>query len=386
MSNPESTPSANAQIPSMTATTPVFIHDQNKDRNQDVFWEVGADHEGSIPTSEENNEENGTFVDDQPPEVEDQPEDIKDEEETPPQEDSETDQDEEEEERKRKRANKNPAQKRISELTRRAKEAEARAYQAEMEKSAMEQRLIIKEKEAFDSNEKHLTANKEHVQKILKEAIEDGDSDKIAKATDLLTQYNARLLMMNDEKTRQRNNVQPQSQQQNTRTPPDYPLNDEMMQTGLEWLNDNSWADQNSEDFDEEMHIEADEYSKALARKYKFQGKFEKVGSAEFYNEISDYIFDKFNLTTPEPKNIKPATKERMTMKSNNSAPVASVNRSANTSPPAKTYKEIQLSPEQKEMAHAMAGTIRDNNRNIITDKKTLEEIYKRNMFAQKGQ
>ena len=128
----------------------------------------------------------------------------------------------------------------------------------------------------------------------------------------------------------------------------------------------NSWANPKSPHFDKEMYDEADNYSIRLARKYKLEGRGDEVGTEDFFNEITDYIKDSYDISTnPQASNSKPQSRDRMQMKTDKSPPVGSVTRQTPINQPSSKSRDIVLTPEQKEIARkklAELGVISDKN------------------------
>ena len=217
--------------------------------------------------------------------------------------------------------------------------------------------------------------------------MEEGDPAKIAEANDLLGQYNAEILWIG----RQKQNVEPDSQIQPSYTKPTYnePVyTSDHHESFNEWIEKNPWANENSEDFDPDLHGEADEYSIKLMKKYTISGRKSEIGSSEFFDEISNYIHSKYEVdnSSHQQSPPKPLSRDRMQMKTDKSPPVGSVSRQAIQGQTSIKSKDIVLTPEQKETAYSLRGYVRDpKTGNKITDNRMLEEIYKRNLMRGNG-
>lgn len=353
------------------ATEPIFASDLDLGREEEnISWEVSGVPDESINPDE-------AIVKDksiQNPESDNgevrEEEKIKDE--SPP-----ADGDEEKEKAKKK--NRTSEKKRIADLTRQLKQAQSVAHDVLTRNQYLETKLTEKQKEALAQEENLITSQKERIKKYLADALEEGDSEKIADAHDLLSQYNAELRLINSRKN------SPQTEQQYAPPPPQQPYYIEQDQVdheiGAEWLDNNPWANPHSPDFDPELHQEADNYSIKLAKKYTLSGKKSEIGSAEFFDEISNYMQSCYEIE-PSSQIEKPQSKGRIQMKTETSSRVAPVTRNINAGESTTRKADIVLTPEQREMAHTLRGFITDpRTGQKITDNKILEEIYKRNLM-----
>jgi hypothetical protein len=153
-----------------------------------------------------------------------------------------------------------------------------------------------------------------------------------------------------------------------------------------EWIEQNSWADPNSHQYDLEMFETADNYSLLLMRKYQRQGRENEIGTSKFFDEITDFVKNSYDIDIPSAP-VKTQSKDRMQMKTDKSPPVGPVNRQSIQSQEApRKPNDINLTPEQKEIAHSLKGHVRDpKTGQKIMDSKTLEEIYKRNLMRGTG-
>lgn len=352
------------------ATQPVFV-DRSQEPQREVSWEVSE--AGEIPVPPQLDEEKQEA--DTPKEVAEAQEEPKDS--VEPETEEETDEPE-----KKKKRNRTSEKNRIAQLTRELRQAQSVAHDVLTRNQYLESKISQKEKEAFETQENYLTAQKERVKKYLADALEEGDPSKIAEANDLLSQYNTEILL-----TKQKQNLQPQYQQAPSyqqpyyNTPQDLPYQD----AGKEWMDKNSWADKESPDFDQEMYDEADDYSIMLSKKYERLGKRNEIGSPKFLNEITSYIESQYDVSQAPPPS-KPQTRERMHMKTDKSPPVGTVNRQAPLNQAPLKAKDIVLTPEQKEIAYSLRGFVKDpKTGQKIEDNRTLEEIYKRNLMKGNG-
>lgn len=353
------------------ATKPTFI-DRTQDPQQEISWEVVGAEETPLPPV--------------PDDVREEPVVPEEEEEPIPEPETQTHNEEEpesEEIEKKKKKNRSSEKTRISQLTRELRQAQAVTADVINRNQYLESKITQKEKENFTAQENYLTSQKERVKKYLTDALEEGDPAKIAEANDLLGQYNAEILLM----SRQKQNAQEQPKNVPAYKPPSYqePIDDSYQDTGKEWIEKNTWANPKSSHFDQEMYEEADNYSIRLARKYKLEGRGDEVGTTEFFDEITDYIKNSYDMPVTTPP-LKQPSKERMQMKTDKSPPVGTVNRQTTHTEASPRQRDMTLTSEQKEIAYSLRGFVRDpKTGHKITDNKTLEEIYKRNLMRGNG-
>ena len=355
------------------AKQPVFI-DRSQDPQQEISWEVSGEEDDplSIPSQEIKEE---VVLSDDKEEVHEEPQSI---DEPKPEIEEEN-----EELEKKKKKNRASEKSRIAQLTRELRQAQSVAHDVLTRNQYLESKISQKEKEAFTTQENYLTAQKERVKKYLTDAIEEGDPSKIAEANDLLSQYNAEILLLN----RQKESFQANPIKNNSYQQPSYEEQSEApyQEIGKEWMEKNSWANPNSPHFDQEMYEAADNYSLRLARKYKLEGRGDEVGTSDFFDEITDYVKHSYDISTPPPPS-KPQSRDRMQMKTDQSPPVGAVSRQSPLNQTPQKAKDIVLTPEQREIAHSLRGFIRHpKTGQKVEDNKTLEEIYKRNLMKGNG-
>lgn len=358
------------------ATKPTFV-DRSQDAEQEVSWEIaGEDDATQFPDNPEEVKEEIA-----PHEEEEEKQEIAEKTQSTP----ESDEEEKEELEKKKKKNRTSEKSRIAQLTRELRQAQSVAHDVLSRNQFLESKISQKEKEAFTTQENYLTAQKERVKKYLTDAIEEGDPSKIAEANDLLSQYNTEILLLG----KQKQSFSTEASKQTSYAQPSYeePAEIPYEDTGKEWMDKNSWANPKSSHFDKEMYEEADNYSIRLARKYKLEGRGDEVGTEEFFNEITDYIKDSYDIsTTPPSSNSKPQSRDRMQMKTDKSPPVGSVTRQTPINQPPSKPRDIVLTPEQKEIAYSLRGFVRDpKTGQKVQDNRTLEEIYKRNLMKGNG-
>ena len=353
------------------ATQPIFV-DRSQDQEQEVSWEVSDGQETPLPPPLDEVKEESLPVE----EPQEGPLDEEGEQEP----ETESIEEEETEREKKKKKNRLSEKNRIAQLIREKKQAQAVAHDVLTRNQYLEAKIAQKEKEASTNHENYLTSQKEQIKKYLTDAIEEGDPAKITEANDLLAQYNSEILWH-----KKQNNLQPKEQIPQYPDPNSYqePAEVPFDETGRAWMEKNTWANPDSTDFDEEMYQDADNYSIRLARKYKLEGRGSEIGTDDFFNEITDYVKNSYDIVNTNPLPSKPQTRDRMQMKTDKSPPVGPVNRQApqGSDAPRKSG-DITLTAEQRETAHSLRGFVRDpKTGQKVTDNKTLEDIYKRNLM-----
>lgn len=352
------------------ATEPTFI-DRSQEVEQEISWEVQDGETPPLPIEqpEEIKEENLPESDNEDPEnhLED---------------DAET-----EESEKKKKKNRTSEKTRIAKLTRELRQAQSMTHDVLTRNQYLESKLSQKDKEVMTSQENYLSAQKERVKKYLTDALEEGDSSKIAEAQDLLSQYNAEILLLSRQTTKENVPYQPSIPQSYDGHSYQEPIDNEYKDIGNEWIENTPWADKNSDSFDIDLYQEADEYSAKLMKKYKIAGKNDEIGSRDFFNEITRYMNSKYEIEDNTSQVSSPqVSRDKMQMKTHKSPPVGTVNRGGIQGQTLTKSKDMVLTAEQKETAYSLRGFVRDpKTGEKITDNRMLEEIYKRNLMRGNG-
>jgi hypothetical protein len=363
-------------IPEGETREPIFINEHSSER-KDVSWVVGSDTDSIDPNSI------GSIV-----QTQEAPEDKEKPESRPRESHSESGEDGDEDLDARKKK-KNTAGKRINELTRKLKEAQSFAYDIMNQKEYLEKELSKKEKQALAYHEKLLETNKNVIKEAMIKAKEEGDTATEVHAADLMAQYNNEMMRIKRDKEsgyynqRRTDNYIPQEifdtqdyEEENTIEP-------EQREAGERWVKKNAWANPDSRSFNPSLAEEADRYSLHLAAKYQLQGRDDEIGRDEFWEDISDYMMERYDA--PKTKHDSPPPRSNLNMRQPRSAPVAPPSRvtSRDTHSPRSRGGDIVLSPEQKEFARGMRGYIRDSKGNKIMDNANLEHAYKQRLMAE---
>ena len=109
----------------------------------------------------------------------------------------------------------------------------------------------------------------------------------------------------------------------------------------VDWVRQNAWFNENSDDYDAEMADEVKAYDLVLSRQYQRMGKADKIATKDYFKDIDNYVREKFYMETPvtEPKvERKPFSKV---------SPVTN-------KPTGNSISEIRLSDTQKEIAQGL--------------------------------
>ena len=361
MTNPKTSP---------TATEPIINIIPPHDGGE-ISWEVNDGEEPEIPGVQEKKEEE--TVGDKNIE-EKQESDQESAEEEPVEDEEETD---EEKPKKKLRSSKD---RRFADFTRKIKQRDALLQDVYAKNAHLERQLLLKEQEKIAAEENSLKTHMESIERAHAVALEDGNNEKAAEASRLMAQYAAR----HETLTKQKQELvtysqeKPQTVEQN-----DFPPETQTEQfnnNGAEWIKKNSWADPNSENFDEEMQKVAEEQVKPLIRQYKYEGRAHAIGKPEFFNQITENVKEEFGISTPPPNAPQ---KEKLFSSPKGASNVAPVNRTGTTPNIKKSTQEINLTPDQVRIAHSMSGLKFNGQR--VTDKKTLENMYREKLKQQMG-
>ncbi len=190
---------------------------------------------------------------------------------------------------------------RISELKRekyhaeyiaKVKQAEADQLRAEVERlRSLSEQNSQAAMTHFDDSVK---LRSETAQQRLVKAIEEGDVLEQAKATAELTRAATEQHSIDSWKANQKY-LESQKGRDDYHEPsrevtPDYRPEPEVSAETRGWLEENSWFNPNSTDFNPDLAAEVQNYDKVLASKYARTGQHSKIGSKEYFNEIDRYV------------------------------------------------------------------------------------------------
>ena len=123
-----------------------------------------------------------------------------------------------------------------------------------------------------------------------------------------------------------------------------------------DWISQNSWFNQNSDDYDAEMAEEVKAYDLVLSRQYQRMGKVDKIATKDYFKDIDRYVREKFYMEKPgviePPVERKPFSKV---------SPVTS-------RPTTRHISDIRLSGAQKEIAQNL-GMSEDDFKKAVANR-----------------
>lgn len=243
---------------------------------------------------------------------------------------------------------------RINQLTREKYQAENEAALLRAENERLRQMSEISSKAAMQNYDKTIQLRLDRALQMKTEALQNEDIEAQVKADLELSRVAAQMEQMEAYKSQQSRTQQqytpPQEQQyqQYGYEEPEVELNE----VTESWLQDNQWFVPGTDDYDAEMEQEVKAYADALDRRYRRNGKANKILSEEYFDEINNYIAKEFYDQPAAPSRNN---KSNLTMKPiTNRAPVAPVSRSSHSNT-AKTPMKISLTAEERDFAR-MSG------------------------------
>lgn len=254
---------------------------------------------------------------------------------------------------------------RVDQLTYENKIREAQNQELLARVRAQEQMLAEKQ-DALEQNEQYKNAYYENnlqtreaaIINELKAAKEEGDVDKEIGLSKALSQVTAEQATYGLYKSQLRN--QPEYSQNPDYYPQiQYPQPNEVdygapTDEHLEnWLENNSWANQNSPTFSPKLYQEVNELASELNETLKYNGYAEMIGTPEYYASLDNLMADRYSVKQPQYREDSPRQNSY-----NNSSMVAPVSRSGSSlsdryiaNNPNNTRKSIPLSDEEFKIA-----------------------------------
>lgn len=247
------------------------------------------------------------------------------------------------EESEQQKPHRNRAKERIAELSRRAAEAEHRAAEAERKASQYEQRMAAANVAQVEQAETALKSELAYARKELIEAKALGDYEKEAEATAKMAELSATMAQV-----RMYREANPaREERQAERAVPSQPI---VEPRTASWINENSWFNPQSPDYDAEMAVDAQAYARKLEIRLTREGRQNEIGSAEYFAVIDDYVREQ----NPEVfEDAPPPQKKRMPSMSAG-RDVAPVARQTAPVQPAPKKNSVRLTADQRDMAERM--------------------------------
>lgn len=272
-------------------------------------------------------------------------------------------------------------QNRIAELSRRAQEAERRAQEYEQK---LQQEAMLRQQAdiaMMTHYEQRLSTQARTLKAQLQEAMVTGDTERQIDLQTELMQVQNDLSGVEHWKRQQQAQAQAQVQEPEARQvqQPTQPPQVNLDPTTAEWIQNNTWFQPQSPDFDPEMHEEATLYARRIERRYKAEGREADIGSLEYFTEIDRYVRSEFPDAfgaTHAPKRAAPPMSRK--------SPVAPVNRAAPEGQSPKNSKTIRLTADQRRLAHQLAesGAVKKPNGARMTPAEA-ERYYAVQMMKQ---
>lgn len=190
----------------------------------------------------------------------------------------------------------------------------------------------------------------------LTKALEDGDISVQAEMTAELALLAAKAEQLNvwksqkqiDEENRQPTQINRGQQSQANQADEDYEPEEIENPIMAKWINDNTWFNQQSDDFDPEMYEEVLGFATAYDKKLARTGQSNKIGTREYFDEINNYVRSEFN-SEPQPTHSRTLNMKQSTI------PVAPVGNGAQRAK--STKPTISLNTEEKDFAVTMGLT-----------------------------
>lgn len=219
-----------------------------------------------------------------------------------------------------------------------------KAYEAEMYRQQLEEERRLRQVES----EHTLDIKESYAKDILKEAVEAGDTAKIAEANQLLAKFAA-------EKTLKKNMPQETYQDNYNQYSPQYyqpqyqqpsPQNPNF----LEWLDRNDWYDPDSYNYNPSLVQEVDGMANELTKLYQLEGMGDQIGDATFFNIIDDTMKKKYGLE----KSSNNSNENVSSGRPQTYAPVTNMSNTSSLKVPSSAQNKVKLSKAEAEMAIKM--------------------------------
>lgn len=261
-----------------------------------------------------------------------------------------------------------PAKTRINQITRRAYEAESRAQTAEqlLQKLQEENERLKKynetsNKAVLSSSERALDSDINLARKMKLQAIENGDIQQQIDADEMLAAAVAEKKQLELNKyqqkiyeeeaalrAQQQKPYQSQNQYEKQSSPEWNPYEDD-------WVNNNPWFSEESDDFDPILQERAIKYAQFLAKKYQQDGKDSDIMGPEYFDTLSKYM-NKFVAATPMRESPKQQNYGQGGLVMNR--PRTTVGGVSGGSVPTQGGREVvRMTREEQEMARAHGWT-----------------------------
>jgi hypothetical protein len=240
------------------------------------------------------------------------------------------------------------------EQLRRAEIAEKELHSLKEENERLRKISENSNKAMLSSQESMIDSHIRNAKQVKAKAIEDGDIQAQLDADEALAaavsdkrridEYKIQQKMYEEDQKNHNNNQQhvrnqQQSEEENYITP-----------EASEWLADNAWFDEDSEDFDPDLYQKALNYSQHLNRQYQRLGKTNRISTYEYFDDIDKYMSRHINTVPSNARNINSKSTGDLVM----NRPRGTVAGVGRTQPAGGTRETFRMSREEQDMARAM--------------------------------
>lgn len=204
---------------------------------------------------------------------------------------------------------------------------------------------------AMEHYEKSVKLQLEEAKRLQASAIEEGDAQKQAEAMELIAKAAADARAIEHYKRQQPAVVEKEEQRQPNNQNPQ-PYNADIS----DWISQNAWFNENSDEYDAEMAEEVKAYDLVLSRQYQRIGKADKITTKDYFKDIDRYVREKFYMEKPDV--IEPPVERKPFSKV---SPVTS-------RPTTRHISDIRLSDAQKEIAQNL-GMSEDDFKKAVANR-----------------
>jgi hypothetical protein len=239
---------------------------------------------------------------------------------------------------------------------RKSKELEHKVRQLEEEITRQKQIAEKSSEIAMSQYDRTVQLDMDRAKSKLTKALEDGDISVQTEMTAELALLAAKAEQLNvwksqkqiDEDNRQPTQINRGQQSQVQQVNEDYEPEEIDNPIMAKWMSDNTWFNQNSDDFDPEMYEEVLGFATAYDKKLARTGQTDKIGTKEYFDDINNYVRSEF-YSDPQPTHSR-----TLNMKQSNT-PVAPVGNGAQRAKSSKST--VSLNSEEKAFAVTMGLT-----------------------------
>lgn len=176
----------------------------------------------------------------------------------------------------------------------------------EQQKKYFEEMFNKADSAAMENYDKKVQLQLDKAKKAQALAIESGDVEQQTEALAELAKAAAEAQQVERFKSQQQAQKQAQESTNNvekTNYQNAEPAQPVLSQETQRWINNNSWFDESSDDYDEAMAEEVRAYDQALSKKYQRMGMSDKIASRQYFQDLDNYV--RTNIMG-EPQENKP--------------------------------------------------------------------------------